>query len=223
MDTRTDVSKPRVLGLIPARAGSVRLPGKNMRPMAGRPMLGWTLAAAKAARRLDRVAVTTDDAAVAALAQAQGVEVVARPSDLADAQSSVIDAIGHACKALGGGFDWVVLLQPTSPLRLAQDIDGAIDLALDRDAPAVLSVSPLSKPASFHGRVQDGVYRPAPDAEGLVALNGAVYVGRPDRLAADGTFQVAGALAYVMPAERAWDVDTLEEFAACEAVLALRR
>lgn len=222
MDMTATGSGGRVLGLIPARAGSVRLPGKNMRPMAGRPMLGWTLAAAKAARGLDRLAVTTDDAAVAALARTEGVEVVERPAALADAQASVIDAIGHAVQALGGGFDWVVLLQPTSPLRLAEDIDGAVDLARASDAPAVLSVSPLAKPAAFHGRVEGGVYRPATDAEGLMALNGAVYVGRPERLAADRTFQVEGALAYVMPAERAWDVDTLEEFAACEAVLALR-
>jgi CMP-N,N'-diacetyllegionaminic acid synthase len=211
-----------VLGLVPARAGSVRLPGKNMRPMAGRPMLGWTLAAAKAATRLDQIAVSTDDAAVAALARAQAIAVVDRPAALADATASVIDAIDHAVGALGGGFDWVVLLQPTSPLRLPQDIDGAIDLAVRADAPAVLSVSPLAKPAAFHGRLVDGAYRPTPDAEGLVALNGAVYVGRPERLRHDRTFQVPGALAYEMPPDRAWDVDTLEEFAACEAVLALR-
>ena len=220
-DAATQI-RGRVLGLIPARAGSVRLPGKNMRPMAGRPMLAWTLAAAKTSVRLDRLAVSTDDAAVAALARAEGIAVIDRPTTLADAQASVIDAIDHAVVALGGGFDWVALLQPTSPLRLAEDIDGAVDLALSRDAPAVLSVSPLAKPAAFHGRIEAGEYRPAADAEEFVALNGAVYVGRPDRLRADRTFQVPGALAYVMPAERAWDVDTLEEFAACEAVLALR-
>ncbi|KQS57174.1 hypothetical protein ASG17_00020 [Brevundimonas sp. Leaf363] len=222
MDTRAGTSGGRVLGLIPARAGSVRLPGKNMRPMAGRPMLGWTLAAAKATRGLDRLAVTTDDAAVAALARAEGVEVVERPTALADAQASVIDAIDHASTALGGGFDWVVLLQPTSPLRLPEDIEGALRLALERDT-TVVSVSPLDKPAAFHGRIDaEGRYRPAAEAEGLMALNGAVYVARLDRLLRDRTFQTPDALAYLMPAERAWDVDTLEEFAACEAVLRLR-
>ncbi|RZJ98539.1 MAG: acylneuraminate cytidylyltransferase family protein [Brevundimonas sp.] len=222
MDTQAGKSGGRVLGLIPARAGSVRLPGKNMRPMAGRPMLGWTLAAAKAAVRLDHLAVTTDDADVAALARAEGFEVVNRPTALADAQASVVDAIDHASTALGGGFDWVALLQPTSPLRLAQDIDGAVELALAQDA-TVVSVSPLAKPSAFHGRIQaDGRYRPAPEAEGLTALNGAVYVSRLAPLLRDRTFQTPDALAYIMPAERAWDVDTLEEFAACEAVLRLR-
>jgi len=222
MDARTDGFEGRVLGLIPARAGSVRLPGKNMRSMTGRPMLGWTLAAAKAARGLDRLAVTTDDADVAALARAEGLEVVERPTALADAQASVIDAIDHAATALGGGFEWVVLLQPTSPLRLPEDIEGAIRLALERDA-TVVSVSPLDKPAAFHGRIDAaGRYRPAVEAEGLMTLNGAVYVARINRLLRDRTFQTPDALAYVMPAERAWDVDTLQEFAACEAVLALR-
>lgn len=214
----------RVLGLIPARAGSRRLPGKNLRPLAGRPMLDWTLDAALGATNLDAVVVSTDDPGVAALARARGVDVVDRPADLAGSEASVIDAVFHALGALGGDWAFVVLLQPTSPLRLASDIDGAVSLCRDRDAPSVIGVSTLAKPPGFHGQVaDDGRYAPAADiAAALSVINGAVYVGRPDRLRAERTFQSEGALAWSMPAARGWDVDTIEEFAACDALLRAR-
>jgi hypothetical protein len=106
----------RVLGLVPARAGSQGLPGKNLRPLAGRPLIGWTLAAGQASNTIDRLVVTTDDEAVIALAETMGVETLRRPAELADASASVIDAIDHALISLGRGWDYVVLLQPTSPL-----------------------------------------------------------------------------------------------------------
>lgn len=214
----------RVLGLIPARAGSQRLPGKNLRPLAGRPMLDWTLDAALGATSLDRVVVSTDDAGVAALARARGVEVVDRPAELAGSEASVIDAIVHALDRIGGDWELIVLLQPTSPLRLASDIDGAVALCRERDAPAVIGVSPLTKPPGFHGRVVEGVYRAdAETAAALSVINGAVYVGRPERLRAERTFQSEGTLAWTMPAERGWDVDTIEEFAVCDALLGARQ
>lgn len=215
----------RVLGLIPARAGSQRLPGKNLRPLAGRPMLDWTLDAALGATTLDAVVVSTDDPGVAGLARARGVEVVDRPAALAGSEASVIDAVLHALDTIGGDWELLVLLQPTSPLRLASDIDGAVTLCRERAAPSVIGVSPLAKPPGFHGRVDDkGRYAPASEtAAGLSVINGAVYVGRPDRLRAERTFQSDRTLAWPMPADRGWDVDAIEEFAACDALLRARQ
>lgn len=214
----------RVLALIPARAGSRRLPGKNLRPFNGRPLIEWTLDAALAAPSVDAVAVTTDDPAVAALATARGATVIDRPADLAGADASVFDAIAHALKVLalgviGGHWDYLALLQPTSPLRTAADVQGAVALCHARSAPAVVGVSPPPKPAAFHRRVTGGVIGPADDLDDLRVINGAIYVGRPDRLLSDRRFDAPGALAWIMPAERGWDIDTAAEFAAAEAVM----
>lgn len=210
----------RVLGLVPARAGSQGLPGKNMRMLAGRPMIAWTLDAGQGAATLDDLAVSTDDPAVANLARVAGVQVVDRPPALAGPTASVMDAIDHALGALGGVYDYVVLLQPTSPLRTAADIDAAVHLCQDRDAPAVVGVSPMLKPTSFYGRLDaDGAFRPAaPDPAEAVVINGAVYVGRPEILRTRRSFQGPGTLAHVMAPERGWDVDTAFDFAICEAL-----
>lgn len=207
----------RALGLIPARAGSERLKGKNTRPFAGRPLIDWTLDAALASDLLEAVAVTTDDPTVAALAAARGVTVIDRPAELAGSDASIYDAVAHALRVLGHDWDYLVLLQPTSPLRTAADIDGALTLCHARAAPAVVGVSPLMKPLAFHRRLSEGVIGPAGDLDDLVVINGAVYVGRPDRLLIDGRFDVPGALAWRMPTDRGWDIDTAPEFAAAEA------
>lgn len=215
------IGERRVIGVIPARAGSQRLPGKNVRPMAGRPMIGWTLEAARASTLLDRVVVSSDDEAVLAIAREAGVEAIRRPDALAGPEASVIDAIQQALEQVGGHWDYVVLLQPTSPLRLASDIDASVRLCDEKGAPSVLTVSPLPKPVSFHERMgSGGILTGSPPLKGAVLINGAVYVGRPERLFSDGTFRCSGALGCVMPVERGWDVDTLGEFLSCEAYFA---
>lgn len=210
----------RVIGVIPARAGSLRLPGKNLRPLAGRPMIQWTLDAARGASLLDRIVVTSDDPGVLEIARAAGSEAIRRPDALSGPEASVTDAIEHALEQVGGDWDYVVLLQPTSPLRLTEDIDGAVRLCDETDAPGVISVSPMAKPPGFHDRLDAaGRLTGAPDLDNVILINGAVYVGRPEILFRERTFRVAGVQAYEMPVERAADVDTLADFLACEAYL----
>lgn len=211
----------RVLAIVPARGGSQRLIAKNARPLAGRPMVAWTLEAASRSDLIDHLVVSTDDPAVAATAAEMGwPPPFVRPDHLSGAAASVIDAIEHALEQVGGRWDYVVLLQPTSPLRTPADIDRAIRLCDETGAPAVIGVSPLPKPVAFYGRVDaEGRYAPGGvDLERTVVVNGAVYVGRPEVLMRDRTFQSEGALAYQMPFERSWDVDTPAEFAVCEAL-----
>lgn len=214
-------SAGRVLGLVPARAGSQGLPGKNVRPLAGKPMVAWTLEACREASVLDQVVVSTDDEAVAAIATETGFPPpFRRPDHLSGPQASVIDAVEHALLTLGGTWDYIVLLQPTSPLRLGADIDAAVRLCHDSGASAVIGVSPVLKPQTFYGRVgDDGLFRQdeaRPDEP--VAINGAVYVGRPESLLERRTFIGPDTLAHVMPPERGWDVDTAFDFAVCEAL-----
>lgn len=212
------------IAIIPARAGSTRLPGKNVRPLAGRPMVAWTLDAALGARSLDRVVVSTNDPAVAAVARDMGLEPpFARPSALSGADASVMDAVAHALDAVGGTWDLVVLLQPTSPLRTAADVDRVVTACREAGAPAAIATSILPKPLSFYGR-REGERLETVDAAmtDLRIITGAVYVGRPQTVLTAGTFRVPGCLAVDLPPERAWDVDTAEEFAACEALLLAR-
>ncbi|CAN5271880.1 acylneuraminate cytidylyltransferase family protein [soil metagenome] len=214
------MSTGRVLGIVPARAGSQGLPGKNLRYLAGRPMIAWTLDAGLAATSIDRLVVSTDDDGVADLARSMGVQVIARPDYLAGPDASVLDAIDHVLDQLGGDWEFVVLLQPTSPLRIAADIDGAVALCRERKAPSVIGVSPMPKPPGFYGRIDGaGLYRKSevPSGEAVI-INGAVYVGRPDRLRLDRSFQSAGTLAWTVPPERGWDIDTLFDFVVAEAL-----
>ncbi len=211
----------RVLGIVPARAGSQGLPGKNTRMLAGRPMIAWTLEACREATVLDQVVVSTDDEAVAEVAREMGMEPpFRRPAALSGPDASVIDAVAHALAALGGRWDYVVLLQPTSPLRLGADIDGAVRLCHEAGAPSVIGVSSVLKPQTFYGRLGvDGRFR-ADDArpDEPVVINGAIYVGRPDRLLERRSFQEEGTLGWPMPPERGWDVDTAFDFLVCEAL-----
>ena len=125
-----------VLGLIPARGGSKGVPRKNIRLVAGRPLLAWTIDAARASRYLDRLVLSTDDCEIGAVAIAAGCEVpFLRPPELARDDTPGIDPVLHALGQLPP-FDIVVLLQPTSPLRLASDIDGCIERMLAARAPA---------------------------------------------------------------------------------------
>lgn len=214
-------SAGRVLGLVPARAGSQGLPGKNVRSLAGRPMVAWTLEACRESRVLDRVVVSTDDEAVAVVATEMGFPPpFRRPASLSGPRASVIDAVDHALATVGGTWDYVVLLQPTSPLRLGSDIDAAVELCHASGASAVIGVSPVLKPQTFYGRVDaDGLFRPdTPRPAEPVVVNGAVYVGRPDSLLERRTFVGPDTLVHVMPPERGWDVDTAFDFAVCEAL-----
>ena len=215
----------RTIAVVPARAGSVRLPGKNTRPMAGRPMAAWTFDAALKARTLDHVVVSTDDPALRDLATAMGLATVERPSSLAGSDASVIDAVAHALDEVGGEWEHVVLLQPTSPLRTAADVDHVVTACRRADAPAAMATAVLPKPATFHGRLSsEGRLRKLDgELDQVRVVTGAVYVASPRVLFRARTFWVDDCLAVDLPADRAWDVDTIEEFAACEAALLARQ
>lgn len=216
------IAHSRVIAVVPARGGSKGLPGKNVKPFLNKPLIAWTLDAARASAYIDTVVVSTDDDLIAqAAAEAGYPPPFRRPDALSGDKASVVDAVLHALDALEGPWDYVVLLQPTSPLRLASDIDAAIELCDQSGAPAVVTVSSLPKPNNFLCTVgEDGVFQrfeQTLDGE-LMMLNGAVYVIRAEVLRAERKFSPEGTLAMTTPFERAWDIDTLYDFIACEAL-----
>lgn len=201
-----------VLGLIPARGGSKGIPGKNLAPAAGKPLLAWTVGAARAARSVDRVVVSTDDEAIARVAREHGAEVLVRPSELAGDETPMLDVVRHALRELP--CDVLVLLQPTSPLRRAEHVDEAVRLLLESGADSVVSV--VEVPHRFRpealmelrdGRVVPlGSVRRRQDKPPVYARNGpAVLVLRADRLGDD--FYAGDCRPYVMDERDSLDVD----------------
>ena len=188
----------RVLGIIPARGGSKGIPGKNIRPLGGRPLLAWTAESALAAKRLSRVVLTTDDERIAEIGRVCGLEVpFLRPAELAMDDTPTLPVLQHAVSELekaGDRFDAICLLQPTSPFRRAGDIDGCIEL-LETGLDAVVSVLPVPaehNPHWVYFRDNDGLLRlatgedqPIPRRQELPPAfhrDGAVYVTRRDVL-----------------------------------------
>lgn len=212
----------KVLGLVTARGRSKRIPRKNLQVLGGRPLIAWTIAAGKGSRYIDRLVVSTEDREIADVARSFGADVpFTRPEALATDDSPGIDPVLHALAALPG-HQWIVLLQPTSPLRQAADIDACLELCERSAAPACVSVAPPHCNPYWmfrldaKGRIEPlagwtHADSPRQDQPPAYSLNGAVYVARADWLQRQRTFLSAETLAYVMPRERSVDIDTDED------------
>lgn len=161
-----------VLALIPARGGSKRLPGKNLLPLAGRPLIAWSIEDARAVPGIDDVLVSTDDAAIAEAARQHGASVPwLRPAELASDQASSNDVVLHAlaqCALAGHAYDIVLLLQPTSPFRDLAKIREALAQCVRHGGEPVVAMAPArSHPAwCFHVR-EDGTMQPVLDGAGV--------------------------------------------------------
>lgn len=217
------IAGKRVLAVVTARGGSKGIPRKNLREAGGRPLLAWSIAAGQASRYVDRLILSSEDHEIIAAALRLGCDVpFVRPPELAADDTPSVEPVLHALEDLPG-YDYVVLLQPTSPLRTSEDIDRCLELCEEQGAPACVSVhhsrenpcwtfrigpngrmSPVVSNANHGGRRQD-----FPD---FFVLNGAVYVARPDWLKRTLSFVADGTIAYVMPEERSLDIDEEEDF-----------
>ena len=228
-----NVASAPTLALVVARGGSKSIPRKNLAPLAGKPLIAWTIEAALRCRTELRVAVSTEDAEIARVAAECGAEVpFVRPADLARDDTPSIDVVVHALDELGRhGYDpeRVLLLQPTSPLRTAEDIDAAVALAAERGATSVVGVTLaaehpwLTKRVTTDGVLEDFMAHPPvtrrQDLEPAYALNGAIYLVRTAWLRSSRSFYAEATHAYVMPRERSLDVDEPWDLHLCELVL----
>ncbi len=225
----TDVSE-RILAIIPARGGSKGVPGKNIRPLAGKPLLQWTVEQALHARMVDEVLVSTDDTEIARVAWAAGAGVVARPPELSGDLEPSESALSHALDAFrdGRGADprLVVFLQATSPLRGDTDIDRAIARLEETQADSLLSVCPSH---SFLWKEEQGLatpithdWRKRPRRQDMAAQyreNGSIYVFKPWVLREGGN-RLGGRIALFPMAEIAGiDIDSEWDFEAAERAM----
>ncbi|HIJ94493.1 MAG TPA: acylneuraminate cytidylyltransferase family protein [Desulfuromonadales bacterium] len=223
------IENKTVLAIIPARGGSKGVPRKNIRDVAGKPLIGWTIEEAKKSGYIDRLVVSTDDQEIADIAIQAGGEVpFLRPANLARDDSPGIAPVINILTTSGFEYDLVVLLQPTSPLRTVEDIDGAIAFMVNRKANACVSVVEPDKSPYWMYSVDgaghlvsllEGDYACRQDIPPVYALNGAVYVAEVGWLLKKQSFVSDETLAYTMPKDRSIDIDTEVDLAISNIIL----
>lgn len=212
----------RTVALIPARGGSKRLPRKNALPFAGKPMLAWTIEAAREADLFDAVVFSTDDEEYADIAAAAGARILMRPARLADDRAGLIDVARHALEGALGGADLICLLLPNCPLRRADDIRGAREAMRAGRGDALLSVVPFGwtpPQRALHAGAEgldfvfpDAKYQKSQAYAPLVCPSGAIYWARAAALGAADSLYVPGIRGYEMPWHRAIDIDERYDF-----------
>lgn len=230
---------PRVLGVIVARGGSRGVPRKNVQPLGGLPLIAHTIAAAERSPSVTRTIVSTDDEEIAGVAAAHGGEVpFRRPGHLASDDAGPIEVLQHALHAVedagDDAYDALLLLQPTSPFRTADDIEGAIGLLVGTGADSVISVVDVGghHPARMKwlegDRLVDPPFcemyenQPRQQLRPMFIRNGAIYLTRRDVLLR-GSLKGSDSRAWVMPRERSVNVDDLHDLRFAEWLLAADR
>ena len=211
------------LAIIPARGGSKRLPRKNVLDLNGKPLVAWSIEAGLSSKYIDKVVVTSDDAEILSIAEYYGALSINRPAELSNDTATTFDAIKHTIENLER-YDYVILLQATSPLRNEKHIDEAIELLENKNASAVVSVcemdhSPLwsnilDDSLSMKSFSRSGVLnKRSQDLEKYYRLNGAIYICKVEKLLEErGFFLKDNIFAFKMDRENSIDIDEEIDF-----------
>lgn len=225
------------LAIIPARGGSKRLPRKNVLDLKGKPLIAWSIEAGLNSKYIDETMVTTDDNEIVAISKKFGANVpFLRPEKLADDFATRPEVIKHTIEhyknALKKEFDYLVFLQPTSPLRDGVDIDKAIEYMFEKNGDAVVSVCELEHPMHWSGKLPEdknmskfldnvAVQSRSQDLEKYYRLNGAIYICDIKRFLNEGcVFLNDNIFAYEMAQEKSVDIDTRLDFIIAESIFA---
>ena len=241
---RKEMTMTGIIGMIPARGGSKRLPRKNIKIFLGKPLIAWTIEHAKNSKLLDRVVISTDDEEIAEIARIYGAEVpFLRPKDLATDSSPTIDAVIHMLdwfEDKGMHFDIVALLEPTSPLRKCNDIDGAIDLLIQNidNADCIVSVGEVSHELPFFimKLTSKGYLRPFTDKylnfgdashemqknEKCYFPYGGIYISKTETLRRSRTFYGDKLIPYLVEKWQNYEMDDVYDYLCIEAIARYR-
>jgi CMP-N,N'-diacetyllegionaminic acid synthase len=223
----------RIVGIIPARGGSKSVPGKNVHALGGKPLLAWSIQVAQQVSEIDRIIVSTDDAEIASVGRAFGAELYARPPHLATDEALVIDALKDLLQTLraeGETAEWVILLEPTCPLRTPEDVRDCLKLVAQGGYDSVATFKEAELNPHRAWRLVNGFpevfipgavpWLPRQKLPKAYQLNGAVYVFRASLLAQEARSLLVGKLgAVLMPRERSQDIDDSVDFIIVEALL----
>ena len=222
-----------ILGIVTARGGSKGVPRKNIRLLAGKPLLQYTAEAALASERLTHTILTTDDEEIAEVGRRCGLDVpFMRPAALAEDKTPTLPVLQHAVSQLeaeGKRYDAICLLQPTNPLRQTETIDGCIDLMIQSQADSVVTMLPVPHEYNPHwvyiqdqdGRFQlsTGEAQPIPRRQSLPPAyhrEGSVYVMRRDVLMEQNSLYGDTLLGYLLEPKMSVNIDTWEDWQIAE-------
>lgn len=228
------------LTIIPARAGSKRLPKKNIKDLNGKPLISYTINAAVNSKYITEAVVSTDSEEIKSIALKYGAKVpFLRPKKLADDHSKSIDVVTHAIdyykKEFNKEFDYVILLQPTSPLRDSNDIDNAIKYLNEKNANAIISVcemehnpiwsNKLNKEKSMKDFLDKKfINKRTQELDKYYRINGAIYICKTNILVKENRFFIDDNIyAYEMSQEKSIDIDTNLDFILAKTLLEEKR
>lgn len=211
------------LAIIPARGGSKRLPQKNVLDLGGKPLIAWSIEAALESNYINDVVVSSDNHKILEISEKYGVTTIKRPNELATDTATTFDAIRHTIEN-SEKYDYIVLLQPTSPLRTNEQIDEAIELLKSKSADAVVSVCEMEHSPLWSNTLDEGLSmqkflkdevlnKRSQDLEKYYRLNGAIYICKTNKLLEEKSFFLKKKIfAYVMDRESSVDIDEEIDF-----------
>lgn len=221
----------KILAIIPARGGSKRIPGKNIKLLAGKPLIAYTIEAAKKSKLIGKVVVSTDDAQISEAAKKYGADVIERPTELAQDETPTLPVMIHVLDVLKKREqykpDFIILLQPTCPLRNEDDINNIIKLMAEGADSAQTFCKAVQHPA-YMVTIKHGIAIPidkkgyttrSQDLPEIYAKNGAVYGVTYDLLMNKKTLYGKNNKAAIMPVERSVEIDELSDFKLAEFYL----
>ena len=223
----------RVLTIIPARGGSKGVPRKNIRLVGGKPLIAWSIEAAKASPMVGDLFVSTDDDEIADVAREWGAVALPRPDELAGDRTPMIDVVKHALheceKRRGNPYDYFLLLQPTAPMRNAQDVDGALLTLVESGADSVVSVYSVddAHPARMY-LIKNDLLEPfcqepsgslRQDLPKVYHRNGAIYACTRRLIAEEGRLWGGRIAPYIMPKERSINIDDMQDLAIADYLM----
>jgi len=220
-----------ILAIIPARGGSKGVPRKNIRDLCGKPLIAWTIEEAQKSKYIDRLIISSEDDEIIAVAKEWGCEVpFVRPKELAQDETSGMDPIFHAIEVLEQKYYYVVLLQVTSPLRTIDDIDGCIEWCIKHNAKSCVAVSEVAENPYWMYTVDsdsklnkfvktESEYTRRQELPRIYITNGAMYIAENEWLLVNKGFESPPhTIGYIMPQERAVDIDCELDFRVCEFI-----
>ena len=211
------------LAIIPARGGSKRLPRKNILDLCGKPLISWSIEAGLKSKYISKVVVSSDDEEILNISSNFGVDIIKRPYELANDTATTFDTVKHTIDNFEN-YDYIVLLQPTSPLRNEKHIDEAIELLEEKQADGIVSVcemdhSPLwsntlPEDGNMRGFLREEILnKRSQDLEKYYRLNGAVYICKTDKLLENKSFFLKDNIfAYIMDRKSSIDIDEEIDF-----------
>ena len=215
------------LAIIPARGGSKRLPRKNVLDLNGKPLIVWSINAAKKSQYIDEIIVTSDDEEILKIAHSNNIKTIKRPDELASDTTTTFDAIKHTIENTEH-YDFIILLQPTSPLRNEKHIDESLEYLISKSADAIVSVcktehSPLwcntlPDDRSMNNFINKDIKNSrSQNLQPYYRLNGALYICKTEKLLQNESFMVNDKIfAYLMDKSLSVDVDDDIDFALAE-------